>query len=422
MPGSVDRRVTARDHVAADVVEPIDRLVDSALVARDRRRREHDRVAVVQLDRAVVVVRHPTQGRERLALRASGDHDDLVVGPVLDLAGLDQHPVGDLDVPQRAADADVLAHRASHQRDLAPERGGRVHHLLHAMDVGRKTRDDHAPRSVRERLLQVRADPALRRRETRTVRVGRVAAQQQDPVAPQFGQPRDVSRQPVDRGLVELVVPRQQHRPQLGGERHRTRVGNRMSHVHELELERAERDALAWADVLQRGVAQTVLVELGARHRDRQPPAVDRRPVLELAQHPRQRAQVILVPVGDHDRLDVLGALAQVGEVREHQVDPQHLGGREPQPRVDDDDPAVVLDDRHVLADLAQAAERQDPQLGHPARAAASRPWRSRRAVTVAVSCSSSSTYGSRGAPTRIPSKLSAALTVVAIGAIARSR
>jgi hypothetical protein len=68
------------------------------------------------------------------------------------------------------------------------------------------------------------------------------------------------------------------------------------------------------------------------------------------------------VTVRHDDRLDVLGALAQVGEVRQHQVDADHLGGREAQADVDDHDPAVVFDDRHVLADLAQAAERQDAQ------------------------------------------------------------
>ncbi len=102
--------------------------------------------------------------------------------------------------------------------------------------------------------------------------------------------------------------------------------------------------------------------------------------------------------VRDDDRLDVLGALAQVGEVGQHEVDADHLGRREAQADVDDDDPAVVLDDGHVLADLAQAAERQDAQLAHacapaprrsPACAsavAASRPWRSSIARTAASS------------------------------------
>ena len=68
-------------------------------------------------------------------------------------------------------------------------------------------------------------------------------------------------------------------------------------------------------DLVQLDVAQLVLVELRARHRDRQRAAVDGRQralLAELAQHPRQRAEVVLVAVRDHDRLDVL-ARARAG-------------------------------------------------------------------------------------------------------------
>ncbi len=84
----------------------------------------------------------------------------------------------------------------------------------------------------------------------------------------------------------------------------------------------------------------------------------------QLAQHPGQRAEMVLVAVRDDDRLDVARALAQVGEVGQDEVDADHLGRREAQPDVDDDDPLVVLDDGHVLADLPQAAEGQDAQRG----------------------------------------------------------
>ena len=87
---------------------------------------------------------------------------------------------------------------------------------------------------------------------------------------------------------------------------------------------------------------------------------------------------MVLVAVGDDDRLDVVGALAQVGEVGQHEVDADHLGRREAQADVDDDDAVVVLDDRHVLADLAQPPEGQDPQPAHAGATelpeAASRP------------------------------------------------
>ena len=136
---------------------------------------------------------------------------------------------------------------------------------------------------------------------------------------------------------------------------------------------------------------ELVLVELGARHRHRQRAAVDRRRVVhaELAQQERQAAEVVLVAVRDDDRLDVRDAAAQVGEVGQDEVDAHHLGRREAQADVDEDDPVLVLDDRHVLADLAQAAERQDAQRTAQ-RGSTFKPWRRRAARGPAASRGSS--------------------------------
>ena len=161
--GGVDRRVTGRDHVAADLVEAIDGFVDRALVAGNRRRREHDGVALVQLHLRVVAVGHPAQRRERLALRSGRDDHELVVAEVVDLARLDHQPGRQVDVPELAADADVLAHRAADERHLAVERRGGVDDLLHAVDVGREARHDDSPLGAREDLLEMRADDRLRR-------------------------------------------------------------------------------------------------------------------------------------------------------------------------------------------------------------------------------------------------------------------
>ena len=58
--------------------------------------------------------------------------------------------------------------------------------------------------------------------------------------------------------------------------------------------------------------------------------------------------------------------LAEVLEVGQHEVDAEMLVAWERQPGVDDDDAAVGFDHGQVLADLAQAAERDDSRaLGH---------------------------------------------------------
>ncbi len=84
-----------------------------------------------------------------------------------------------------------------------------------------------------------------------------------------------------------------------------------------------------------------------------------------LAHQIRQRADVILVPVREHDRAHHLLPLAEVREVGQDEVDAEMLVAREREPGVDDDDRSVRLVDGHVLADLAEAAERNDPAHAH---------------------------------------------------------
>ena len=321
----------------------------------------------MQLDLRMVAVGHAPQRAQRLALRPGRDDRQLLVGPVLELARLHEDPLGDLDVPQRAADVDVLAHRAPDERDLAPVGGGGVDDLLDAVDVRGEAGDDDAPLAAQEELLELGPDDRLAGREAGAVGVGRVAAQQQQLLVAELGQAPDVGRPAVDRRLVELVVAGDEHRPQRRVQGHGAAVGDRVGHVDELDLEGPELEALALLDVVDVDLLEAVLVELGARHRGGQRTAEDRDVDRQLAQDPRQRPEVVLVAVGDDDALDVVDAIAQVGEVGQHEVDPDHLGGREAQPDVDDDDPVLVLEDRHVLADLAQPAEGQDPQgaVGH---------------------------------------------------------
>ena len=71
-------------------------------------------------------------------------------------------------------------------------------------------------------------------------------------------------------------------------------------------------------------------------------------------------ADVVLVPVREHDRAD--GLVEEVREVGQDEVDPEVLVAGEGEPGVDDDAVVAVLEHGHVLADLAEPAERDDPE------------------------------------------------------------
>jgi hypothetical protein len=98
-----------------------------------------------------------------------------------------------------------------------------------------------------------------------------------------------------------------------------------------------------------------------------------------VAEEKRQSARVIFVPVSDDDCADVLLVVAQVTEIGQHEVDAEMLVPWEGQPRVDDDDPLVGLDDHHVLPHFAEAAERdQSGRSGHSAQCSRLAPWQPR--------------------------------------------
>ena len=96
--------------------------------------------------------------------------------------------------------------------------------------------------------------------------------------------------------------------------------------------------------------------------RERQRRAVDGH--LELAQEIGQRADVVLVPVGEDHRPEALPVLAEIGEVRDDVVDAGHLVVREQEAAVHGDDVVARLDQHHVEADLAQAPQRDQADGG----------------------------------------------------------
>src|SRR5439155_16514180 len=81
-----------------------------------------------------------------------------------------------------------------------------------------------------------------------------------------------------------------------------------------------------------------------------------------IGEHVGERADVILVAVGEEDRPKPVAEAAQVRDVRDGDVDPGHLLVREHHAAVDRDRGVPVLEDEEVEPDLAEPAERDHPK------------------------------------------------------------
>ena len=280
---------------------------------------------------------------------------------LVELGRLHECVLRHLDIPEVAGDVHVAPHRTADDDNLAAGVDADLDRLLHAVDVRREARDENAPAARRDDLPERLADDALAPGEARALGVRRVGEQKVDTAVAELGEATDVGAQPVDRRVVELPVAGVEDQAGGGLDRDPDAVGDRVRHADELELERAELNRRpVRVRLLQLGRAQQpVLVELRLDEPEREPRPPDLLD-LDLAQQERQRADVILVRVREDDRAHVL--VAEVAEVREDQVDAEVLVAREGQPGVDDDRLAADLEDGHVLAHLAEPAERDHAQ------------------------------------------------------------
>ena len=264
-------------------------------------------------------------------------------------------------VAEVGRDPEVLLHRAADDRDVAVHVGGRVEDLLDARDVAREGRHDHPAGERLHDLAEGVADGPLGRRVARVLGTGRVGQQAGHALLAEPGEDREVGQLAVDRRVVELEVAGVDDRADRRPQRDAHRVRDRVADPERDDVEGPDVDLVARLEREERVVVELVLLDLVAEQPARQRRRIDR-DARELREHVRQRADVILVGMGDEERLDVGAALLEVADVGDDEVDAEHLLVGEHQAAVDDHDLVAVLEHVHVLADLAHPAERDDSE------------------------------------------------------------
>ena len=210
-------------------------------------------------------------------------------------------------------------------------------------------------------LAEGLADGPLGGRVARVLGPRRVGQQAEDAFLAELGQGVEVGQLAVDRGVVELEVAGVDDDADRRAQGDAHGVGDGVADAEGGRLERAQLEDVAGLEGQDRVLGELVLLDLVAQQAAGQRRGVDRH-ARELRQDVRQAADVVLVRVRDEEGLDLLAALLEVGHVGHDEVDAEHLLVGEHQAAVDDHDLVAVLEDVHVLADLAHPTERDDAQ------------------------------------------------------------
>ena len=258
--------------------------------------------------------------------------------------------------PSRCAISRVPDHPAPDERDLAVELRRQVHEQLHAIDAGRKGRDHETAVRRREDLLERVDDVDLRAREAAPVDVRAVGKEREHAGGAELREARDIEMLAVERRLVDLEIAGVDDDACRGVDRQSDAVRDAVRDANELDLEGADGDPLRRSQRGQSraGHVDAVFDQLGLDQRERQRRAVDG--AVDVGQEIRDRADVVLVAVGQHQRRGA-ALLLQIREIRNDQIDAQQLGIGEHDAGVHHDGRVAPREREHVHAELAESAE-----------------------------------------------------------------
>ena len=160
-------------------------------------------------------------------------------------------------------------------------------------------------------LAEGLADGPLGRRVAGVLGARRVGQEADDALRAELGEDREVGQLAVDRGVVELEVAGVDDRSDRRAQGDAHRVGDRVADPERDDVERPDVDLVAGLEGEERVVVELVLLDLVAEEAAGQGAGVDRH-ARELGQHVRQRADVVLVGVGDQERPDLGAVLLEV--------------------------------------------------------------------------------------------------------------
>ena len=184
-------------------------------------------------------------------------------------------------------------------------RVGGVQHLLDPVHVAGEAGHDHAARGVAEDLLDRGGELALGGREARDLGVRGVGEEEIDPLLTQAREAAQVGDPTVERELVHLEVAGVQHHAGARADRDGEAVRDRVVDGQELEVERAVRAGSRSPSLTSRVTGRIrCSLSFSTIRASVSREAIDR-DVRALAQQVRHAADVVLVPVGEHDADDV---------------------------------------------------------------------------------------------------------------------
>ena len=130
-----------------------------------------------------------------------------------------------------------------------------------------------------------------------------------------------------------------------------------MVHTDKFHLEKPKLHLIARLHAVQlRLEIKHMLIEFVLQNSERQSGPIYRH--VQFLEQIRNPADMILMAVRQHNALDFIGIADKIGDIRDDEVDSQHVVVGEAETAVDDEHAVAVFEHGQVLSDFVKPAER----------------------------------------------------------------
>ncbi len=340
--------------------QPVDDLCHHFFVPGDWICRNDDKIVRADTHVPVAGAGHAGERAERLALTARCDKNDFFRRIAVDLFDIDQYVFRRMQVAQFQRHLRIVHHTAARYGHFPAGLYRKIDQLLDPVKVGGKCRYDHALFSgTAEQRLYACAHLLLGGRKAGPLGVGRIGQQRQHAALSVLGDRNKIRRAARDGGVIDFEITRLQDHTCGAADGQCNGIRDGVIHMDRLYGKTAQPEFSARRNLHKLCAAhKAVFLQLIVDQADRQPRGIYRQ--IDLLEQIRQAADVILMPMCDHNAPDVLFVLNQIGKIRDHKIHAEHIAVREHDAAIHQDHFALTFIQRDIFAHLAKAAQGHD--------------------------------------------------------------
>ena len=357
---SVHVGVLIGNHRGTNLGQHVDHTKHRFLIAWHQRRAQHNHIPITHRDLPMLPARHARQGSHGFTLRTGGDEHNLMGRHLGGVIHADNGATRNPKVAEFFGDFHVADHGATIKGHLAAGSDSRIHRGLHPVHVGGEASEDDALFRIRHDAFKGWGDGGFGAGDSRGGGVGGIAQEQVDTFVAEAGQGRQVGRSTVWWGLVKFNVAGHDDKARLGLNGDAEAVGYRVVDRPEAKVE--------WPSVLHGGVthlnefgALVVFPTFGGDQGQGEFGGNDRQVGPEF-QQPRDGTNMVFMPVGDDEGVNVADFVFDGAKVGQDKVDPGFAGGGKKHAAIHDEKAVIIFENGHVAADFGYTTEGVDAQ------------------------------------------------------------